>query len=150
MIVFPDTSFLCAVYRTQDNSTKADAYMDRSRGSIPVSSLLLLEFRQSLRLQARLFANDRTKGFPKHQAAAMVRDFESDLKHGVFQVVPVDWPGVYQLAETLSERHTETGGHRLVDLLHVATALHLDASGFLSFDVKQRQLAEAEGLALEV
>jgi predicted nucleic acid-binding protein len=34
-----------------------------------------------------------------------------------------------------------------VDLLHVATVLHLGATDFLSFDVDQRKLANAEGLA---
>ena len=37
-------------------------------------------------------------------------------------------------------------GHRLFDIVNVATALHLGASEFLTFDANQRQLAEAEGL----
>jgi predicted nucleic acid-binding protein len=36
---------------------------------------------------------------------------------------------------------------RLKDPLHVATALHVGASEFLSFDVNQRKLAAVEGLA---
>jgi predicted nucleic acid-binding protein len=38
-------------------------------------------------------------------------------------------------------------GHRLLDILHVATAKALGAVEFLSFDEKQRRLARAEGLA---
>ncbi len=150
MIVFPDTSFLCSLYRQQDHSPKAIARMARRIGPITVSGLLLLEFRQSLRLQVRLHANDRTKGFGRAEADAMLRDFESDLKSGVFVVAPVDWPDVHRLAETLSDRHTESNGHRLVDLLHVATALHLGAAEFLSFDANQRKLAEAEGLKIGI
>jgi len=40
-----------------------------------------------------------------------------------------------------------TSGDCHVDLLHVATVLHLGATYFLSFDVDQRELAGAEGLA---
>jgi hypothetical protein len=34
-------------------------------GPLPVSSLLLLEFRQSLRLHVRLRSKDETKGFTR-------------------------------------------------------------------------------------
>ena len=47
---FPDTSFLCALYRTQVHSPRADAYMKALKGPLRVSTLLLLEFRQSTRL----------------------------------------------------------------------------------------------------
>ncbi len=56
-------------------------------GPLPISTFLLLEFRQSLRLQARLNAHDKTKGFPKHEAALMLRDLQSDLAAKVLEVV---------------------------------------------------------------
>lgn len=57
---------------------------------------------------------------------------------------------VHQLAEELSGRHTEQRGHRRADILHVATAVHLGAAEFLTFDANQKLLAEAEGLAATV
>lgn len=145
---FPDTSFLCALYRRQWSSGRAIAAMEALPGPLPVSSLLLLEFRQSVRLQIRLHATDRTRGFGKTEGAGMLRDLQSDLQASVLQVVAADWADVHQLAEQLSGKHTETRGHRLADLLHVATALHLGARRFLTFDDNQRQLAEAEGLVV--
>ena len=50
MRYFPDTSFLYSVYRTQVHSPRADAFMESHREPLPVSTLLLLEFRQSVRL----------------------------------------------------------------------------------------------------
>ena len=50
MSCFPDTSFLCALYRTQIDSGRADQFMAGLLGALPVSTLLLLEFRQSVRL----------------------------------------------------------------------------------------------------
>lgn len=80
----------------------------------------------------------------------MLRDLQSDLTSGVLQVVPVDWPEVHQIAERLSANHTQPHGHRLLDLLHIATALHLSAPTFLTFDQRQRQLAEHEGMMVPV
>jgi predicted nucleic acid-binding protein len=147
---FPDTSFLCSLYGTQIHSPRVDAYMDRLVGPLYVSSLLLLEFRQSARLQARLHANDKSKGFSKSIADVMLADLQSDLAAKVLQLIPVEWPEVHQLAERLSATYTALRGHRLADILHVATALHLGVKEFLTFDANQKLLAEAEGLKVRV
>lgn len=146
MNCFPDTSFLCAIYRNQYNSPKADQYMVGLSGSLGVSSLLLLEFRQSVRLQIRLHLVDRSKGFNQAEGQQMLNDLQIDLNAGLLTVIPLDWTAVHHRAEALSNAHTLTAGHRLVDILHVATALHLGVKNFLTFDGNQRKLAEAEGL----
>jgi len=124
----------------------ADHYMAALQGSMRVSSLLLLEFRQSVRLQTRLHFQDRTKGFSSSEGAQMLRDLQTDIASGSLSSVPVDWADVHHLAEGLSARHTPTKGYRFADILHVATALHLGASEFLTFDGQQKKLATAEGL----
>jgi predicted nucleic acid-binding protein len=146
MSCFPDTSFLCALYRTQVNSPRADQFMAGLIGALGVSSLLLLEFRQSVRLQIRLYLSDRSKGFAQTEGQQMLNDLQTDLSAGVLLSIPVDWSAVHQRAEALSSAHTLAAGHRLADILHVATALHLGAAEFLTFDANQRKLAEAEGL----
>jgi predicted nucleic acid-binding protein len=148
MECFPDTSFLCSLYRNQIFSPRVVAWMDRRTGPISASSLLLLEFRQSTRLQVRLHRQDKTKGFGEREAAGMLRDLQSDLANRVLEVRPVDWPDVHQIAERISATHTATEGHRLADILHVATAIHLGMEEFLTFDDRQRALAEAEGLVV--
>ena len=40
------------------------------------------------------------------------------------------------------------GGHRGFDILHVASALTMKATQFLTFDANQRELAEKEGLVV--
>lgn len=146
MIAFPDTSFLCASYRKQHNSDRADAIRTKLDSPLLVSSLLLLEFRQSLRLQLRLFRQDRSKGFGEREATAMLRALQSDLATGELEMVAPDWADVHRIAEELSGKHTTAQGHRLADILHVATAIHLGAEQFLTFDAKQHTLAEAEGM----
>ncbi len=148
MKYYPDTSFLCASYREQENSHLADRWNEGESDPLPVSSLLLLEFRQSVRFHIRLFIKDRSKGFPKTEGTAMLRAIQSDLANDVFQMVSPDWADVHRIAEELSAKHTESGGHRFADILHVATALHLGAETFLTFDSNQKLLAEAEGMEI--
>ena len=150
MIVFPDTSFICSFYRQQHSSARAIAFHRTLAEPLPVSSLILLEFRQSARFQNRLFNKDRSKGFSKTEGSAMLRALQSDLAGGVLEMVAPDWADVHRIAEELSGKHTESGGHRLVDILHVATALHLAAEQFLTFDPNQKHLAEAEGMIVPV
>ena len=149
MIAFPDTSFLCAFYRRQDNSPQAAAYFKVMREALQVSGLLLYEFRQSVRFQVWLHARDKAKGYPQADCDRALTDLQTDLDTGAVVVVTADWPDVHRLAETLSKRHTMTGGHRSLDVLHVATALHLGAREFLTFDTNQRKLAAAEKLKVK-
>ena len=150
MSFFPDTSFLCALYQTQVNSARADQFMAGLSGTLGVSSLLLLEFRQSVRLQVRLHLNDRSKGFLQTEGQQMLNDLQIDLNAGLLTVIPVDWSAVHQRAEALSSARTLASGHRLADILHVATALPLGVAEFLTFDENQKKLAEAEGLMVPV
>jgi predicted nucleic acid-binding protein len=119
-------------------------------GALGVSSLLLLEFRQSVRFQIRLHLNDRSKGFAQTEGQQMLNDLQIDLNAGLLSSIPVDWAAVHQRAEALSSAHTLAAGHRLADILHVATALHLGAAEFLTFDANQKRLAEAEGLKVRL
>lgn len=146
MTHFPDTSFLCSLYRQQVHSSRAIAYMVALAGPLSVSSLLLLEFRQSTRLQIRLHLENKSKGFGKAAGTQMLRHLQSDLAEKVLDIIPVDWTSVHQKAEHLSATWTETNGHRFADILQVATALQLGVRQFLTFDANQKRLAAAEGL----
>jgi predicted nucleic acid-binding protein len=146
MIAFPDTSFLCAMYRRQYNSPAAAAYFKAMPEVLHVTSLLLYEFRQSARFQVWLHARDKSKGYPRSDCDRALADLQSDLATGAVELVLPEWPDVHRRAEAISKRHTISGGHRALDVLHVATALHLGAREFLTFDANQGKLAAAEKL----
>lgn len=148
MNAYPDTSFLCALYRLQANSPEAAAYFAAMPGPLEVTTLLLYEFRQGVRFQIRLHRFDPAKGFPLAQGKKMLADLKADLVSGAVLTIPGPWPRIHLAAERLSELHTDTNGHRSMDILHVATAIELGAGEFLTFDQNQRRLAEAEGLTL--
>ena len=147
MNAFADTSLLCALYREQDNSREADRLMQRESAPVHVSSLVLFEFRQSVRLQAFRFSKDRTQGFSRTEAHRVLETVQANIVAGRLLIPPIeDWAKVHSIAEELSAQHTATNGIRSLDLLHVATALHLKAGSFLTFDTRQAALAKAAGL----
>ncbi len=146
MSVYPDTSFLCSIYREQEHSKKASAFRDTLNSPIPFTRLLEFEFIQAVRLQIFLHESDRTKGYSARAADQMIADWEADIAAGLIVLVPSDTDAVLRLARTYSLQHTAHGGHRTLDILHVATAVHLGASTFLTFDARQRRLAHHAGL----
>jgi predicted nucleic acid-binding protein len=146
---YPDTSFLFAFYVLQTNSPAAAAHAARMKESLHVTALLAYEFRQALRFQVwRRFANPR-QGIASADAHVALNRFETDLASGLTVLALCSFQDVFRRAEELSTRRTMAGGHRSMDILHVATALHLGAREFLTFDTNQRKLATAERLKVK-
>ncbi len=143
---YPDTSFLCSIYRVQEHSEAAWAYRNTLTEPIRVSKLLEFEFRQAIRLQVWLHSQDKKKGYSQKEADQMLADWESDIAAGHVEIVPTEEDAVLRMAEHLSEKHTGLTGNRTLDILHLATAKHLSAKNFLTFDGRQKALAKAAGL----
>lgn len=101
-----------------------------------------LEFENALRLLR--FRKLVAPRFVNEALAALHRDEEA----GLLQASSCDWPAVFSLARQISARRTVGGGHRTMDLLHVAAALAHPLRQFFSFDARQRTVAAQEGLAL--
>jgi hypothetical protein len=76
MKAYPDTSFLCALYRLQANSTEAAAYFAAMPGSLEVTTLLLYEFRQAVRFQIRRHRHDPSKGYPRAEGNKKLAEAE--------------------------------------------------------------------------
>ena len=148
MIAYPDTSFLCSLYREQVHSERADAYRATMTEPLHFTRLLEFEFLQAIELQVWLHATDRKKGYARREADQMLKDWEADIASGLNKLVPCDSDAVLRLAGSYSKNRTAQGGHRSLDILHVATAIHLGAKEFLTFDERQRTLAQHAGLKL--
>ena len=118
MTAFPDTSFLFALYRSQDNSAAARRHYEAMKEPVAVSGLLLYEFRQSMRFQVWLHAQNPTRGITAKGADQAIADLESNLASGALQILPVDAAHVLRVAERLSAACTKTGGHRETCLYH--------------------------------
>lgn len=149
MTAYPDTSFLCAFYIKQSNSPAAATHAATMQEPLPVAVFLAYEFRQSLRFQTWRHSANPREGIAAADAQAALLQFEADLAHGVAVLAPCDFADVFRRAEDLSKQYTPANGHRSFDVLHVATALHLGAKEFLTFDANQRKLAATAKLRVK-
>ncbi|MEO8352679.1 MAG: PIN domain-containing protein [Chthoniobacteraceae bacterium] len=148
MKYLPDTTFLRALYRRQFNSERAIAFRERIDGALRITGLLQFEFVQSVHLQVNRHRHRPKEGIAEGEAVAMLAAFESDFASGTIRLHGFDWAQLQPVAMRLVEKHTIATGTRAFDILHVATALHLGAREFLTFDSRQRLLAESEGLVV--
>ena len=147
MNAYPDTSFLCALYRTQDNSERALAFRETMTEPLHITRLLQWEFRQSVRFQAFRHGKNHKDGYPLYEAERMIDKLTEHLGLGLVKMVHCDVTNILAIGERISKTRTFAGGHRSFDILHIATAIELEAKAFLSFDANQIELATAEGLA---
>ena len=139
MRVYLDSSFLISLYSPDANSTAAAQIIQASKNIHLVSTFTELEMVNALQL--RVFRKEISPA----QAKSSLRDFEQDLRQGVFQLVrlPED---AFQRAHQISRQTTVRLGTRTAGLLHVAAALELNADCLYSVDRQQRKLAQVSKL----
>lgn len=75
-----------------------------------------------------------------------IQSMLADIAANVFYGIDPPWPDVLFEADRLSSSHSESLGTRSSDILHVASALVLGSTEFLTFDRRQTAMAQAVGL----
>ena len=141
MNAYADTSFLVSLYVLDANSALAATHMKQAKLPILLTSFGELELTNALSL--RLFRRELRPSKVK-AARALIR---KDLSDGVLLLKPLP-EGVFDRAMQMARRRTPQLGTRTLDLVHVASALKLQADTFYTFDRHQEKLARAEGLIL--
>lgn len=141
MSSYTDTSFLVSLYVLDANSALVAEQMKLAKLPILLTSLGELDLANALYL--RLFRKELVP-FKVKAAHAL---FTKDLADGIYQLKPLS-PAMFERAKLVAYKHTPRLGTRTLDVLHVASALVLQANTFHTFDRNQRKLAEAEGLAV--
>jgi predicted nucleic acid-binding protein len=142
MNTYADTGFITSLYVRDANSSRAQAAMPTQLLPISVCWLHQLEFRNALRL--RVFRKEMTTA----QRDASLNFFLADLANGVWVLETPPHQSLMTEAERFSAMHSETIGTRSLDILHVAAAVVLGCSVFLTFDLRQSTLAKAAGLTV--
>lgn len=140
MNAYPDTSFLFNLYVPQAHTARAAAHFAAMMEPLHLTSLNRFELTNAIQL-----ASFR-KTIQAKQAQAALAAVEDDLAAGAAVLVRCDWAAVHGRALQISMQHTGKAWHRGFDILHVATALELGATDFLTFDVQQSALAKVVGL----
>lgn len=144
MVIVCDTSFLFSLYGSDAHSSKAVAWSAQNTRALYLNSLTHFEFGNALRF------SEFRKAIPVGSTAQYWAGFEAAIAQGRLIVATSNLADVIDEAKRLSSTHTLTRGHRGFDILHVASALKMNATHFLTFDGNQKKLAEAEGLVVPV
>ena len=139
MTAYADTSFLVSLYVLDANSALAAARMEQAKLPILLTPIGELELTNaiSLRLFRRELPSSKVKA-----AQALVR---KDFSDGVLLLKPLP-EGLFDRAMQMARRRTLQSGTRTLDVLHVASALKLQAEMFYTLDHNLEKLARAEGL----
>lgn len=124
------------------HTPRALAWMQSQPSALTLTSLSEFELGNALRF------SEFRKGISLGEAVLFWAQFEADRASGRIQIRVCNLADVVDEAKRLSATHTLTGGHRGFDILHVASALVVQARQLLTFDNNQKKLAEAEGLAV--
>ena len=134
-----DSSALIPLYVTQAFSPRADRAVVRGR-RVPFTVLHQLEVRNALRL---LCGRKMITAAQRDGALAQV---EEDLAGRRLVPTVLDLSRTFERALALSKDHAERLLCRALDTLHVAAALELGTSRFVSADGRQIALARAVDL----
>jgi predicted nucleic acid-binding protein len=144
MVIACDTSFLFSLYGSDVHSPRAVVWVAKNTVALYFNSLTHFEFGNAVRF------SEFRKAIPVGSAAQYLAGFEAAIAQGRLIVVTSNLADVVDEAKRLSSIRTLSEGHRGFDILHVASALKMNATHFLTFDENQKKLAEAEGLVVPV
>jgi predicted nucleic acid-binding protein len=137
---YPDTSFLFNLYAPQAHSARATAHFAAMSEPLHLTSLNRFELVNAIQLA--FFR----KMIPRAVGLLAIEKLDANIAVGALVVVSCDWAAVHAQALRIATVHPAAGGYRGFDILHVATALVLEAKELLTFDSRQASLAKATGL----
>ena len=140
--VYVDPSALARLYLHEEGSREMAAWRARNRGPLAVTHHGRTEIVNALCRAAFLGHLD------VEALAEALTDFSTDFAEGRLHQADILWRAALDRAGDLSRKHTPTLGTRSLDVLHVACALELKLRRFLTFDLRQQQLARLTGLRI--
>jgi predicted nucleic acid-binding protein len=139
---YADPSALLKLYLHEPESRALAAWRSRHAGALTVTHHGRVEMTNGLALAAH-------RGLiPKAAFQLALAALDDDFHHGRYRLADLLWRSTLNRAAPLSRMHSRGFGTRTLDVLHVASALELGLCQFLTFDLRQQELARATGLKL--
>ncbi len=142
MTAYLDSSALIKLYTGESGSARVGEYVKGLSTPLHFSHLHEVELKNGLRL--KLFRKEALR----RAVEASIRLIDKDLASGILERPNLNWLDVFRKAEEFSQRYSPLFGCRSLDLLHVASAVLIQATDFLTFDARQADLATSVGLKL--
>jgi predicted nucleic acid-binding protein len=138
-----DTSALLKLYIREAGSEAVQARVAAQDLPLPIWEIQEAELVNALRLKAFW------KEIMPEQAEGQIKHFEDRQRRGLYVFPDIQRVALMQTFRRLSEE-TPRLGCRTMDIFHVACAVEIVATGFISFDERQRSLAMHAGLEVIV
>jgi predicted nucleic acid-binding protein len=145
MIVYCDTSFLVSFLNEADtNHQRARAMAAKLRSAeFVVCEVHLLELPASIRA-----AIHRKEGpIPEQVARRVINRFDRAVSRKMFQRKRLEGDEALNMARSLGETHGWKERHTAFGLWHLAAAWALSSGVFLTFDKRQKRIADMLGMA---
>lgn len=142
MVIYLDTSALIKLYIRENGSETVQSLVESQDDPLPIWELQEAELINALRL--KVFWGDISDS----QADDQIAHFDDRKRRGLYFTPLIDRVEMNAKVRELS-RETPRLGCRTMDILHVACALQLNPSSFISFDQRQRSLAKYVDLDVE-
>ena len=138
-MIYLDTSAFIKLYIREEHSESVNRIVIRQDEPLPVWFLHALELRNAFNL--KVFRQELTPA----DADGMAKLYQDRLQAGIYAAPRLE---VSDLAATAIQltTHTRHLGCRSLDILHVAAAKLIGVRRFVTFDDRQRRLAETVGL----
>lgn len=140
MTAYFDTSVISKWYLPEPDSAQALRVRARFAPPAVLTHLHRVELVTAWHLKA--YRREIARGIVERALGHL----EADTAAGLWEPPVYDLIDVYAQAESISRRHTAILGVRSLDILHVAAAIILGASNFVTHDDRQSKLARATGL----
>jgi predicted nucleic acid-binding protein len=141
-MIYLDTSALLKLYIREEGSEFVQQQVAAQEFPLPVWEIQEAELVNALRLKAFW------KEISSPEAVEQIELFQRRRRKGLYFFPEIHRGSLMETFHRLSAETPHTGC-RTMDILHVACALEIGASVFISFDQRQRALALDAGLKAE-
>ena len=142
-MVYVDTSVIVKLYIREEYSRDASVWLKKNNEAIPLTSFHELELINAIQLKQ--FRSE----IALDEARLIMSKFEEHEISGIYYRPQLNWSAIIIHAIDLSKKHSSSIGSRTLDILHVASALSINADRFLTLDDRQSSLAALAGLKVE-
>ena len=142
-MVYLDTSVIVKLYIKEEYSWETSNWVRENNEALPLTSFHEVELINAIHLKQ--FRAEITSA----ETRLILSRFEEHEKNGIYYRPQLDWSALFIHAIDLSKKHSSSICSRALDILHVASALSINADRFLTLDDRQTRLAVLAGLKIE-
>ena len=142
-MVYVDTSIIVKLYVKEKYSRDTSNWLKENNEAIPLTSFHELELKNTIHLKQ--FRAEITLD----ETRLIMSRFEEHEKSGIYYRPQLYWSAVFIHAIDLSKKHSASIGSRSLDILHIASALSINADRLLTLDDRQTKLGALAGLKTE-